>query len=502
MVMRNNKSLFGAFLGLLFLFCFLFVANISQRGEQPSKWMPSLKGPPAQPCPDKPDWLSGLDLTFPIRYAHRDIIVNPNASAERASITKIDQSLFPDFQTIDINDDLTNDLLHCKPRMTLDVPVALKDSEDASHLMFGISTTQLRLDNSLPQLVRWLPHTNARLIIIVIESEQTDHSVAVGGDPAKMAATQNRLRDMGIDATLVDPLSLQDSFSQKYFSLTKIMFDNRKDETQWIGVIDDDTFFTSLPALVSMLGKHPNPAIEQYYVGGLSEEWWSVAHYGLMGFGGAGIFISLALAHIMADNYQYCKDTSRSSAGDLRIMECIYDLTETKLTSERDLHQIDIHGDISGLFESGRLPLSLHHWKPGAATQSGYDLPMMHLVADICGECFLQRWQFGEDMVLANGYSISVYPQGDLQKEKFEWIEYTWSEVSTVDGSNNRGVDHSLGPTRSKLELNEQKIQYKLINSAPVEGGVRQSYLHRGIDGDIDSLVEIFWLRQDMMRVE
>ena len=469
-----------------------------RRGVSATAWIPAWKGQPVEPCPDKLERLSSVNLTYPIRYSHRDIIVNPVPNLKRASITKLDDPLFPTFQTIDLTVVTQVELQHCEKPLVLDVPAPLEDSGDASHITFGISTTLDRLEESITPLQRWLPHYRARLFVIVIEKEQVGEAEgveaadAVAADPQKMEELQTRMRGLGMDVTLVEPFGLQDMFSEKYFSLIKIMFDNRNDKTLWISLIDDDTFFPSLPALVKMLAKY-DPQ-KQQYIGGLSEDWWSVTHYGMMGFGGAGIFLSIALAEVMVSNYDLCKDTSYANAGDIRVMECIYILTETKLSNERDLHQIDVHGDLSGIYESGRMPLSLHHWKPAGADDEGYDLPKMSLVADVCGDCFLQRWQYDQDMVLSNGYSIAEYPKAGLKDINMEEMEETWGPLPTVEGSNNRGVDHSLAPIRRKMVAEEEKVQYRLIDSTVLEGGVRQSYLHTGVKGDIDSLYELFWM--------
>ena len=453
--------------------------------------MHSLKGVAEATCPDRLDWLAELDLTYPVVYARRDIVVNPRSDLKRASLTKLSESLFPDVQSIDLTDDFTVELKHCKEPLVIDVPALPKDAGAASHLIFGISTTINRLEASIPQLLRWLPKTNARLFVIVIEAEAHDGVKAIPANTQKKAELQAHMRDLHMDVTLVEPLKLHEKFSEKYFSLLKIMYDNRNENTQWISTIDDDTFFPSIPSLVSMLKKYDPQRLK--YIGGVSEEWWAVVHYGLMGFGGAGIFISIALAKVMTDEYDHCKKATTANAGDIRIMECVYELTDIKLTNERDLHQIDIHGDLSGLFESGRMPLSLHHWKPGGATMEGYDLPTMSQVSDICQDCYLQRWQFNNDLILTNGFSISRYPNNALKGARMDRMEQTWAPVPSVEGSNNRGVDHSFGPTRPKLILNEEKIQYRMIHSAVVDGGVRQSYYHRGLDGDADTVFELFW---------
>ena len=486
-------------LSLLSLVTITFIARLSsRRGSSAPGWLPALHVRPLNACRDKLDWLAGLNLTYPIRYAHRDIVVNPILGLERASITKLDGSFFPQFQTIDISEDSNVSLQYCEKPYALNVPALVGNPSDASHIIFGVSTTLKRLHTSVPSLLRWLPHTNAKLFVIVIESEQIVESEGVARIDAVAADTQQkdelqaRMRDLGMDVTLVEPLDLQDSFSLKYFSLIKILYGSRDHKTKWISLLDDDTFFPSIPALLAMLAKYDTT--QEYYVGALSETWWAVAHYGMMGFGGAGIFLSIPLAEIMNNNFRNCTEISQTTAGDIRIMECVYLVSaETKLTYERDLHQVDIHADLSGVFESGRMPLSLHHWKAGAASLSGYNLPMMHLVADVCGDCFLQRWQFGSETVLTNGYSLALYPTGALMGTDMEKMEETWDEVPPVENSFNRGTDHSLGPTRRRMILEKEKIQYLLIDSAITEGRLRQSYLHPGANGDIDSLLELFW---------
>lgn len=497
MLLRNRG--FVVFLCLLSLSSLALIARLfPQEALSTPEWIPAFNGRPLEPCPDKLDWLESLNLTYPIQYSHRDIIVHPAADTERASITKLDGHVFPDFQTIDLTEDSIVRLQHCEEPLVLEVPAFAKDAGDASHLIFGISTTLTRLDDSIPQLLRWLPHSRAKLFVVVIEKEQVgepdgaDRADAVAADPEQKEELQARMHSLGMDVTLMEPLGLQDMFSEKYFSLIKIMYENRNDKTLWVSLLDDDTFIPSIPALLAMLAKYdPN---EQYYVGGLSEDWWAVTHYGMMGFGGAGIFLSIALAEVMVSNYDLCTETSYANADDIRVMECIYITTRTKLTNERDLHQIDVRGDLSGIFESGRMPLTLHHWKAGGVDAKGYYMPTMSLVSDVCGDCFLQRWQFGSEAILTNGFSIAMYPKGDLKSTNLREMESTWDPPPIVEGSNNGGVDHSLAPIRRKFTLDDEKIQYRLIDSATVEGGVRQSYLHTGVDGDVDSLLELFWM--------
>lgn len=441
-------------------------------------------------CPKSLDWLKDLSIDFPIKYARRDIIVHPKPGLERASLTKIDEPLFSEGQTIDISDNVNVKLKHCKEPLMLDVPDFPREPVDASHMMFGVATLLDRLDTSIPYFLRWLPYTKARLFIIVEGPDDTEP------DTVGMAAMQAKMRGLGMDVKLVKPLDRRDNMPERYFSLVKSMYSHRNEKTKWITIIDDDTFFPAMHALVDVLDKHDHS--QEWYIGGMSEEWWSVVRYGMMGFGGAGVFLSIPMAAVLDKNYEDCKRRSGAGAGDLRIVECINWHSSTRLTHIAGLHQIDIHGDRSGLLESGRRLLSFHHWKEGWWDEGGYGtwfpLHAMHYVADVCGDCFLQRWQFGSDMVLSNGYSIATYPTGALKKADMRQAEGTWQDAGLVEDSNNAGWDHYVGPLRPMLQLEKEKIQYRFLDAIVVDGGVKQFYLHLGLNDDLDTLLEIFWI--------
>ncbi|KAL8673665.1 MAG: hypothetical protein Q9168_001920 [Polycauliona sp. 1 TL-2023] len=496
MVMLLRTAL-TTLIGLLSLTSIVFVARLYRRDNPSSStWVPSFPSPHRdKSCPTTFDWLLPPDLTYPVKYARRHIIVKPTPDATRRSVTELPAPLFPDFQSIHLPDKADIQLKHCKDPLLLHVPAAPQGPLNASHLIFGISTTLARLENSIPPLLRWLPNTRAKLWVIAIKDDDVPEKSKDRyhpADPQAMSDLQDRMRRLGLDVTIVNPLSRHHWFSQRYFSLVRVMYEHREPTTQWISLIDDDTFFLSMPSLLEMLSRF-DPR-QQFYVGALSEDWWSVTQYGLMGFGGAGVFLSIALAEIVNAKYKECQDRSHASAGDIRLRECISWHTRTKLTNIPDLHQIDVHNDLSGIYESGRRTLSLHHWKGGGPDGKGYPLHTMHLVADICGDCFLQRWQFGNDMILTNGFSIAAYPRAGVRALDLEMMEETWDHPSTVEGSiNDNGVDHSLGPVRARLELGKDKIQYRLLDSTLMNGTVRQWYLNVGVDGDLDRILELIW---------
>lgn len=446
-------------------------------------------------CSARINWLDRKDRPSPFQYARREIIVRQSPTTRRALLTKIDETLFSKLQTVDLSADSSIQLEHCPQPLILDVPIYSKEPVDASNIIFGIQTTMKRLDDTIEALVRWLPTTRAKgakLFVIVKESEEVE-----AGKEA-MKKLESKMRAQDLDVTLLPPFA-GDTFSERYFSLVKVMYDNRNDKTQWISLIDDDTFFPSLHSLLDMLAER-DPK-EQHYVGSLSEDWWSVSVYGLMGFGGAGVFLSMALAEVIDQNYAKCKEESDTTAGDIRVKECIYAHSNVKLTNIPELHQVDFKGDKSGYYESGHLPLSLHHWKDWSTDGVDYLLAKMHFVSDICGDCFMQRWQFGEDTILSNGFSVVIYPQGNLKDIDTDRMEQTWDDGNQVEGSINHGFDHSLGPARHRLSAHE-KIQHMLLEAVAVDGGIRQSYLHEGKDGEHDTVLELFWKEEQSHKDE
>ena len=484
------------------------LGEIEEFREESWVEIPSTKTSTSQPdfsCPSNIGWLNNLHLDYPLKYARRDIIVKPTRGLQRSSVTKVEEALLPDFQTIMDPTVAEHKAAYCKEPLVLAVPSIPDGYADASHIVFAVSTSLQRLEDSILYFQRWLAHTKARLVAQVVGPDESKP------DAKEMKKLETLLNDLGICATVVRPRNRRDDMPERYFSLVKLAYEHRNERTRWISLLDDDTFITSMPMLLKRLSEYDET--KQQYVGALSEEWWTVGRYGMMAMGGAGVFLSLPLVEVLNKNYQSCKDRSRAGAGDIRVFECVKWHTNTKLTHVPGLQQIDLQGDRSGLFESGRQFLTLHHWKEGWWDESGLRLadtrpmswfPMasMHLVASICDTCFLQRWQFGNDMVLSNGYSLAIYPTGALRKFSvdmgLERVEHTWMTPAVIEGSHNEGFDHYLGPLRPRLELEKDKVQYRFLDAEAVDGGVRQWYLRLGnsTEDRMDELVELFWTRE------
>ena len=465
----------------------VLVARTSSHDGQRGGWLP--KGgqeedhtPKPAPCIEHLGWLEQYQFDYPIQYVSRKIITSTSPTHDRPSLTIQDYPLFDEPTTIDLAGSRTVKIERCLPPLELEVPHGRLQPADASNLIFGLQTTMSRLKDTVKHLARWLPHTGARLYAIVIENEETP------ADDREMEKLQKTFKEQGMDVHLMHPVNLNDTFPQRYFSLVSVMYSMRSAKTQWVITIDDDTFFPSVHDLLALLKTYD--ASKPHYLGALSEDWWAVNHYGLMGFGGAGIMISLPLAETVANYTEECAEHLRTTAGDVSVMDCIYNHSPIKLTHIPSLHQVDMHGDLSGFYESGRELLSLHHWKESV----GYRLEMdkMHLVSEICDTCFLQRWLFPNDLVLTTGFSIVHYPQGHItgtkpgvlggaiEKVDLSEVERTWGDEINVL--------HSLAPTRGKMEA-EAKTSYRLLDSMLVDAGdgvrdtVRQVYFKKGEKG-------------------
>lgn len=459
--------------------------------------------PPTRPkgksCKQNLIWLEPYKLSTNISYVSRDIITKPGAK-ERPLVTILDQSLFADFEivTTDPTKLAKTSLQECLPPLSLEVSNGIPGIPDASNMIFALQTTIGRLRNSVKPLNRWLPHTGARLFCIVKENPD---KLAKNED---MQALEKEFHDLGMNVTIIHPVNEKDSFEQRYFSLVSVMYAARNEKTQWMITIDDDTFFPSLKQLQKELLYHDYR--KEQYISALSENWWAVDHYGLMGFGGASIILSVPLVKIMDEHKHECSDHPSTISGDVTVMDCIYRFSTTKMTNIPELYQLDVKMDLSGFYESGRPVLSLHHWKEGPEK---FDLERTHLVADICDDCFLQRWQFDDSLILSNGFSIHTYPLGHLtgskggvlgtglgndaiEKINLVSMEETWDE--------NFNVKHSLGPLRPALPK-EAKVQYKMIDSMFVDiwgkPGLRQLYVKRGEEGANDEVMVLNWIPGD-----
>lgn len=347
--------------------------------------------------------------------------------------------------------------------LTVQVPLPPK-SVDASHIDFGVATRADRLNDSLDQFAHWAGYTHTRIFALV---EPDKHVPEV----------QAKADSLGINLYITES---DEEYQSRYFSLVRHLASHVRDQTRWSVVIDDDTFFMSMSTLVQALEKHDHT--QMIYLGGISESIPQIGAFGIMAFGGAGVFLSRPLAVELSKPEIFEQCQNMEFTGDRRISLCIYQYTPAKLTIDHRLRQLDMMGDVTGFFETGREPpLSVHHWKSWFHA----DMPKVASISELCGDtCLLRQWWFTDGWLLTNGFSVVKYSTDVDPFDKT--MELTWE---SHNGAVHESYLHELGPLRPK---DWNKISYLLEDAVVEDDQVRQFYIHRG-GKDGDEILELVW---------
>ncbi|KAF7553329.1 hypothetical protein G7Z17_g3713 [Cylindrodendrum hubeiense] len=430
---------------------------------------PKLEYAPA--CAQAIDHLRNrsYELTREVIYQKRCIRPVIDRDVDRAALTDIAQPLVGEGQLLQLDKTCAGwEEPSCDP-IQLKVPPAYPIL-DYSHMIFGVATSLERLTESMFQFESWMAYSGASLIAVITDAKPKP-SVK---EDAKFEEVARKFRQHGIEVTLTRPWNTTVTQNEQHFTIVRDLLRHATPDTKWAAIVDDDTFFPSLYPLGLILDKHDHtvPA----YLGGLSDNYDAVKHHGFMAFGGAGVFLSLGLLQQLDPHIEACLDEEHVPQGDGLLKACIYGKTKAELTVIEGLHQLDMGPDLAGLYESGTLPISLHHWK------SWHQAPVDEMVkiSEFCGSCFLQRFKFGTDTILSNGFSIATYPGGTAS------VNLTQME-GTFDGY--PGFEWSLGPMRVPLDRFHKK-SYRLIESEKVGRNLRQIFVHR-VEDDLPSRHEI-----------
>jgi len=442
-----------------------------------------------------------------VTYAARTIKYIPDQQ-ERKSITEVDHELIPQ-QFVDVNFKRVSTL---PPASTVEVHIKKSmrpDDVDASDLIFGVSTTFERFSDPKTTPVgewkRWLTdgqgHSNGAGIVLALYNA-TD---------ANIANTTELLHSVGINATVYHASTKLD-MAGRYVRLVSLVYNHpTRDSRKYFVLIDDDTFFPCLDELQRVLTKY-DPK-KKYYIGTFTERSeWLLRDLAAFGFGGGGIFLTAPMAKEIADapclegeilpadkehEKPFWKYNLDANQGDRLLFNCIVNYTDTRLTYFPRLHQVDQYGDLSGFYENGDQPLSLHHYK----SWHHFDVEKMHYVADACGEdCVLQRFQFKDNFIVTNGYSVAHYPHGiDFDPLMVEDTFENFGEIHDVD------LAYSMGAQRPTLSFTGKKKAWRLLDSRNEgDGKVRQVYLKHKSDPTWlaekeappkdDSIVVLLWV--------
>ncbi|KAF1817076.1 hypothetical protein P152DRAFT_504476 [Eremomyces bilateralis CBS 781.70] len=477
---------------LLFLVAFRLQYSWSDPKLTPLR-PPAYAAPiPANECWPELEYLRQKDLDLGTNVTWSRRCIQPMfGKSDRDEVKKLPGSLITQQSVLDLGSCAHEDIPPCEV-LPLNVPHTYPEKQYA-HIIFGVASKYERIRDSLPATAHWLALSGAELIGVVVDVDASE--------TGKLRALEKEYADWDIKAKFTAPTLTEyipnnndeDRSTDRdipiehhHFMMIRDMMKYTTSRTQWLGILDDDTFFPSLYPIGEELSKYDHT--KPFWLGGLSEDFFHVKVWGLMAFGGAGVFISMPLARKLDPVLETCIADASVDTGDGILRDCIYTKTSTKLTIITRLYQHDMLGDLSGFFESGIQPLSIHHWK------SWYDEPVMAqaAVAGVCGDCYLQRWQFGENTLFANGYSITLYPEG-LENIDLTHCEGTWAYPA--HGISGHEYDFSFGPLRPKLEA-DQKKSYRLKDAVRMANGVlRQIYVYKGDveRGEMDEVVELLW---------
>ncbi|KAI3394271.1 hypothetical protein diail_2974 [Diaporthe ilicicola] len=363
---------------------------------------------------------------------------------------------------------------------TITIPPKNK-APDASRITFGVATLLSRMPDALQNFKHWAAHTDARFVV-VYEPQDTE---ARPGEPSA-EEIKKMYRDAGIGHLFL--VESDKGWGERYLSLLSWLSSTVEKQTDWVALIDDDTFFFDMDTLMGMLNKY-DPA-EPWYVGRLSENKWNINNGGFFAIGGAGVFMSRPLIEALGPHAESCWVDRRedASGGDGVVGDCVYRHTTTKLSIEHGLFQLDLHADVTGFYEAvRRQPVSVHHWK----SWHHHDLPTVASVADVCGKpCALQNFRFQDGWQMANGFSIVKYSynETELAAQHPEAMEHTWKRtIWDIDDS----WTYSLEPLKPR---DEGKVQFLVEKSVRDDAAKTTTiYYVRREEGIGKGLIRVVW---------
>ncbi|KAI9797815.1 MAG: hypothetical protein M1833_005318 [Piccolia ochrophora] len=331
-----------------------------------------------------------------------------------------------------------------------------------------MSTTVQGLRDFRGHIRHWMTHSGASLVVMVER------------DPSAFQL-QTEWRAAGIDITIIESKADQQERTASLLTATYSFAKSRRLPTEWIIISDDNTFFPSIPRLLSRLAVYDHRV--PFYIGAVSEPTKDLFEIGVFAYGGGGMVFSMPLLEELQPHVGECIELESDGGPDMRIARCVYRYTRTRLTIDWEMHQCDLLGDMDGMYESGFKPLTLHHWHDWAKLPAD----KVGLISPITGsENLFQRWRSADGRwVLTNGFSIVEFPGGirpDMSK-----MEFTWAGEM-------KQFEQSLGAFREKLQKDTEKVSYRFVHAVHETSAVHQYYAH--YDGDkIDRVIELIWLK-------
>lgn len=221
-------------------------------------------------------WHFGDELMI----SQREIAYSRNRHDVRRSVTRVAQDLLPpglEFSLLNLqaSDSQAPDLgQKCIPPLTVELPSSqLPAAVNASHLLFGISTSKDRLDHSVfKEWSYWLTDGNGNsngggLHLLLQDASEED-----------LKDVKSELEQLGIDAC-VERSDGKLEMAVRYLSLVPTLYKSpSRSRRRWLVLCDDDTFFPSIDTLQRRLEDYDHTT--DMYVGTFSEDVNNIDRHG------------------------------------------------------------------------------------------------------------------------------------------------------------------------------------------------------------------------------
>ncbi|XP_040992203.1 uncharacterized protein LOC121239127 isoform X1 [Juglans microcarpa x Juglans regia] len=223
-----------------------------------------------------------------------------------------------------------------------------------SHLVFGIASSANTWKNKRPYVEAWW-QPNKTQGFVFLDRAPADHESQQwppSSPPFRVSQDTSRYKEYNRHPN---------RHAIRMARVVLELFREVNKGVRWYVMADDDTVFF-VDNLVEVLARYDHN--KYFYIGSNSECVASNFDHSFgMAFGGAGYALSYPLAQALVKNLDVCiKRYPALYGSDHIVQSCIADLG-VSLTQEKGFHQIDLHGDISGLLSA--LPqspsVSLHH---------------------------------------------------------------------------------------------------------------------------------------------
>ncbi|GAA6040250.1 hypothetical protein JCM8097_009384 [Rhodosporidiobolus ruineniae] len=327
---------------------------------------------------------------------------------------------------------------------------------DPSKMLLGIVTTveRAKMMSQLWQhfmVPRYPEEESAPNCLILLNSKE---------DPEDVQELRDLLEARGLPCGV--RFGKYERYEVRVLSMIKEMKDYASDtgkSIDWFVFGDDDTFWLDMRTLRRVLSKY-DPG-EEWFVGATTEAQRQLEQFGRMAFGGAGMLVSRTLMSNLYARWDECHDRYKDVfGGDEMLSRCAALVTgrtkQTITTEERGMHQFDIPGDCTGVFQSGIPIVSMHHFMASGWVhlfgygslhpELGQILRVRDAAAFLGGDNAFSRHVFGDGKwLLVHGYSLT-YHQEKLKKEDMALMEHTWYEGYPLSFEDRRHIQERHDP--------------------------------------------------------